>query len=226
MDYDRGTGTLVPRRCYQRGAVQDPELPKPPQLFRCRGGPAGGGVDRVLVLLGRQHLGLAVTRAGPPLRSSPSGWISSGVPITEPAPDSLAHELLAQRGYRLLHDPDHSQRTRSVRRLGFVSCDAELILLAEMIRAQPIEHLEHPLRLAARWTAAGFSALAYDELGESRDPYPGGCSPIESRHRRRILSPISALVRAAPCRPACSVPRRGCLPRRDVRTMVGQGTVS
>jgi hypothetical protein len=97
---------------------------------------------------------------GAPVRSSPSGWISSGVPITEPAPDSLAHELLGQRGYRLLYDPDRSQRTRSVRRLGFVSCDAELILLAEMIRAQPIEHLEHPLRLAARWTAAGFSALA------------------------------------------------------------------
>ncbi|MBV8995907.1 MAG: hypothetical protein JO287_19880 [Pseudonocardiales bacterium] len=93
-------------------------------------------------------------------RRGPSVWISSGVPITEPAPDSLAPELLAQHDFRLFYDPDNSPRTRSVRRLGFVSRDAELILLAETIRAQPIEHLEHPLALASRWTAAGFSALA------------------------------------------------------------------
>src|SRR5690349_17221916 len=71
LDYDGGTGTLVPRRRYQRGAVQDPELPKPPQSVRCRAGPAGGGVDRVLVLLGRQHLGLAVTRARRPRSIQP-----------------------------------------------------------------------------------------------------------------------------------------------------------
>lgn len=93
-------------------------------------------------------------------RRGPSVWISSGVPITEPAPDSLAHELLAQHDFRLFYDPDGSPRTRSVRRLGFVSHDAELVRLAETIRAQPNEHLEHPLALAARWTAAGFSVLA------------------------------------------------------------------
>jgi hypothetical protein len=82
------------------------------------------------------------------------------VPITEPAPDSLAPELLIQRSYRLFYDPDGSQRTRSVRRLGFACRDAELILLAETIHDQPIEHLEHPLALAARWTTAGFSARA------------------------------------------------------------------
>lgn len=95
-----------------------------------------------------------------PIRSDPSVWISSGVPISEPTPDSLARELLAQHSYRLFHDPEYSQRTRSVRRLGFASRDAELILLAETIRAQPVEHLEHPLALAVRWAAAGFSARA------------------------------------------------------------------
>ena len=79
------------------------------------------------------------------------------MPILEPAPDSLAGELLAQRSYRLFYDPDNSQRARSVRRLGFVSRDAELISLAEMIRAQPLGQLEHPLALAIRWTVAGFS---------------------------------------------------------------------
>ncbi|HZS22254.1 MAG TPA: hypothetical protein VFA63_14885 [Pseudonocardiaceae bacterium] len=79
------------------------------------------------------------------------------MPITEPAPDSLADELLAQHGYRLFYDPDTSQRARSVRRIGFVSRDAELISLAEMIRAQPLGQLEHPLALAARWAVAGFS---------------------------------------------------------------------
>ena len=95
-----------------------------------------------------------------PLRAAPNEWISSGVPITEPAPDSLADELLAQHGYRLFNDPDTSQRARSVRRLGFVSRDAELISLAEMIRAQPLGHLEHPLALASRWTVAGFTPSA------------------------------------------------------------------
>jgi hypothetical protein len=93
-------------------------------------------------------------------RRGPSVWISSGVPITEPAPDSLAHELLAQHGFRLFCDPDNSPRSRSRRKLGFVSRDAELILLAETIRAEPTEHLEHPLALAERWIAAGFPTLA------------------------------------------------------------------
>jgi hypothetical protein len=105
------------------------------------------------------ELGTRKTR-GLPIRTAPIEWISSGVPITEPAPDSLAAELLTQRSYRLFYDPDAWQRTRSVRRLGFASHDAELILLAETIHAQPIEHLEHPLALAARWTTAGFSAPA------------------------------------------------------------------
>lgn len=94
------------------------------------------------------------------IRPGPKLWISSGVPIAEPTPGSLGRKLLAQHGYRLFWDPDNSQRIRSVRRLGFVSRDAELILLAEAIRDQTIEHPEHPLVLAARWIATGFSAMA------------------------------------------------------------------
>jgi hypothetical protein len=95
-----------------------------------------------------------------PIRPGPKLWLSSGVPITEPTPDSLGRKLLAQHGYQLWWDPDNSQRIRSVRRLGFASRDAELIRLAETIRDQIIQHPEHPLLLAARWTAAGFSAMA------------------------------------------------------------------
>jgi hypothetical protein len=50
-----------------------------------------------------------------PVHAAPSEWISSGVPITEPVPDSLAGELLAQHSYRLFYDPDNSERARSVR---------------------------------------------------------------------------------------------------------------
>lgn len=103
------------------------------------------------LLLGEQDLTI---RPGPKL------WISSGVPITESTPDSLARKLLAQHGYQLFCDANTSQHSRSVRRLGFVSRDAELILLAETIRHQTSEHPEHPLALAARWTTAGFSAMA------------------------------------------------------------------
>jgi len=142
MDYDEGRA----RRSRSRSLV---EVAPPGTILTvswcC-------SVGSTWALLLHEH-GLAI-------RPGLSGWISSGVPITEPAPDSLAPELLTQRSYRLFYDPDYSQRTRSVRRLGFVSRDTELILLAETIRAQPVERLEHPLALAARWTTAGFSARA------------------------------------------------------------------
>lgn len=91
-------------------------------------------------------------------RPNPTAWISSGVPITEPAPESLARTLLAEHGFQLFSDADDTQRTRSVHRFGFVSRNAELILLAEIIRDETIGYPERPLALAARWTAAGFSA--------------------------------------------------------------------
>ncbi|MGH3522552.1 MAG: hypothetical protein ACRDU4_06915 [Mycobacterium sp.] len=71
-------------------------------------------VGSTWALLLREHE--LPTRPGPTVL-----WISSGVPITEPAPESLARELLAEHGYRLFSDPDNRPRTRSVHRLGFVS---------------------------------------------------------------------------------------------------------
>jgi hypothetical protein len=89
---------------------------------------------------------------------SPTVWMCSGVPITEPAPESLARRLLTEHGFWLFSDTDDPERTRSMRKLGFVSRDGGLILLAEVIRSNSIGHPGHPLALAARWTAAGVSA--------------------------------------------------------------------
>ncbi|MGH4011669.1 MAG: hypothetical protein ACRDTH_26480 [Pseudonocardiaceae bacterium] len=82
------------------------------------------------------------------------------MPITEPAPKLLARTLLAERGFQLFSDAGDPQRTRSMRKFGFVSRDAELILLAEAIRGETIGCPEHPLAVATRWAAAGFSAEA------------------------------------------------------------------
>lgn len=59
-----------------------------------------------MVPLGGHHLD-AGTRAldrDTPLGTM-AGWISSGVPVSQPEPDALAPELLAARGLRLLRDP-------------------------------------------------------------------------------------------------------------------------
>ncbi|MGH3693878.1 MAG: hypothetical protein ACRDRX_07800 [Pseudonocardiaceae bacterium] len=99
------------------------------------------------------HQPAGATRAGPTVR-----WIGSGVPITEPVPEPLAHELLADHGFWLFPEKDPTLRTRSVRRVGFASRDAELIALAQAIREETIGVPERPLTLATRWRAAGFSA--------------------------------------------------------------------
>ncbi|MGH3721812.1 MAG: hypothetical protein ACRDRI_23800 [Pseudonocardiaceae bacterium] len=80
------------------------------------------------------------------------------MPITEPAPESLAHGLLAEHGFWLFPDANPTRRTRSVRRVGSVSRDAELIWLAQAIREETSGTPERPLTLATRWRAAGFSA--------------------------------------------------------------------
>lgn len=52
-------------------------------------------------------------------------WISSGVPVSQPVPDALAGELLAERGLRLFRasgDPG----TGSRHRIGYVYAEAEL----------------------------------------------------------------------------------------------------
>lgn len=52
-------------------------------------------------------------------------WISSGVPVTQPEPDALAHALLAARGLRLLRDPSANHHTHSRHRIGYVRADTE-----------------------------------------------------------------------------------------------------
>ena len=52
--------------------------------------------------------------------------ISSGVPITQPEPDTLARELLAARGLRLIGDATADHDTRSRRRIGYVCADGLL----------------------------------------------------------------------------------------------------
>lgn len=46
-------------------------------------------------------------------------WINSGVPIWQPTPVTLAGELLAERGLRLIVDPRVGPRTRSRRGIGY-----------------------------------------------------------------------------------------------------------
>ena len=47
-------------------------------------------------------------------------WISSGVPISQPVPDALARELLAERGLQLFGDSSASAGTHSRHRIGYV----------------------------------------------------------------------------------------------------------
>lgn len=47
-------------------------------------------------------------------------WISSGVPISQPEPDALAHELLAERGLRLFRDSSTGPCTHTRHRIGYV----------------------------------------------------------------------------------------------------------
>lgn len=52
-------------------------------------------------------------------------WISSGVPVSQPVPDTLARELLAARGLRLISEFSADRRTRSRHRIGYVCVDSE-----------------------------------------------------------------------------------------------------
>ena len=53
-------------------------------------------------------------------------WISSGVPVSQPAPDALARELLAARGLRLISESSAARCTRSRHHIGYVCVDPEL----------------------------------------------------------------------------------------------------
>jgi hypothetical protein len=58
-------------------------------------------------------------------------WISSGVPVSQPAPEALAHELLAARGLRLFSDSPADPSISSRYRIGYVCPDTELITVAD-----------------------------------------------------------------------------------------------
>ncbi|HSZ30385.1 MAG TPA: hypothetical protein VK784_11615, partial [Pseudonocardiaceae bacterium] len=87
-------------------------------------------------------------------------WISSGVPISQPEPEALAEELLAERGLRLFRDSAAGPCTRNRRGIGYVVRDPELITLARLIQDHAIEAGRHPVMVARDWVAAGFSADA------------------------------------------------------------------
>lgn len=87
-------------------------------------------------------------------------WISSGVPISQPEPEALGRELLAERGLHLFRDPSTGPWTRSRYGIGYVCRDAELIKLAHVVRDEATGTGMHPVVLAAQWVAAGFSVEA------------------------------------------------------------------
>ncbi len=58
-------------------------------------------------------------------------WISSGVPIAQPEPDTLACELLADRGLRLFRNSSAGPCTDNRHGIGYVCRDTELVKLTE-----------------------------------------------------------------------------------------------
>jgi hypothetical protein len=86
--------------------------------------------------------------------------ISSGMPIAQPEPQALAKEILAERGLRLFPDSSAGPCTYSRRGIGYVCTDVELIKLAYRVWNDTAAIEIHPVVLAARWIAAGFSADA------------------------------------------------------------------
>jgi hypothetical protein len=87
-------------------------------------------------------------------------WISSGVPISQPEPNVLTRELLAERGLHLFCDPSAGPGTHNRHGIGYVCRNAELITLAHLVRDDATAAGMHPMVLAAKWIAAGYSADA------------------------------------------------------------------
>ena len=52
-------------------------------------------------------------------------WITSGVPISQPAPDALARELLADRGLHLFLDFSAGPSTHNRHGIGYASTNGE-----------------------------------------------------------------------------------------------------
>jgi anti-sigma B factor antagonist len=82
-------------------------------------------------------------------------WINSGVPATQPAPDT-AEKLLTVNGLWLYRDPTVRSATGGRHGIGYVCADIELIMLADLMRDEAAQARLHPIMLAA-WVAAGYS---------------------------------------------------------------------
>src|SRR5918998_653458 len=87
-------------------------------------------------------------------------WISSGVPIAHPEPDTLVCELLADRGLRLFRNSCAGPCTDNRHGIGYVCRDAELVKLTDLVRDDAVQTGVHPVVLASQWVTAGFSADA------------------------------------------------------------------
>ena len=85
--------------------------------------------------------------------------ISSGVPVTQAVPDTLAPELLAARGLWLFRDGSPASPPGSRHRIGYASADADLITLAHLVGDDAARAGVHPVMLAV-WNMAGFSTTA------------------------------------------------------------------
>jgi hypothetical protein len=151
-------------------------------------------------------------------------WITSGVPISHPQPNALAHELLAARGLHLFPDPCAGPGTHNRRGIGYVCTNAELITLAHLVGDDATETGVHPVLLAARWIAAGFSAEA-----AARWIRQGIQSPQTAQHQTpspdRTVSPTHPHTSSrAPSRlrnRTCGL--RGVAAPRDIRCRCRRG---
>ncbi len=84
-------------------------------------------------------------------------WITSGVPISQPVPEALVCELLADRGLQLFRDSSVGPCTHNRHGIGYVSTNAELIRLAHLALDDVTETGTHPMALANQWIMAGYS---------------------------------------------------------------------
>src|SRR5947199_435584 len=78
------------------------------------------------------------------------GWISSGVPISQPAPEALARGLLAERGLRLFPNSSVGPCTSSRHGLGYVCTNAELLKLGQVVSDDAPDIGVDPVVLAAQ----------------------------------------------------------------------------
>ena len=87
-------------------------------------------------------------------------WICSGVPTTQPAPESQTADLLRERELLLfpVEPAQRPSRTRSRQLIGYVTREPEVMRRALLIADAGDVRGEHPMILAARWVQAGCPA--------------------------------------------------------------------